>query len=58
MADNKQQNKDAQSGQPVQLDKEQGQQRRSGPKQHGGQPHGNQAGGQEEGAKPEGGQKK
>ena len=44
MADNKQQNKDAQSGEPVQLDKEQD------------QPQGNQAGRQEQGAKPEGGQ--
>jgi hypothetical protein len=48
MADNKDQNKDAQSGEPVQLDKEQDEQ----------QQQGNQAGGQEQGAKPEGGQRK
>jgi hypothetical protein len=55
MADNKHQqdnddNKDAKSGEPVQLDEEQG-----------GQPEGNEAGGQELGAKPaeksEGGQR-
>ena len=71
MADNKDQNKDAQSGEPVQLDKEQDQQRQGGQggqqpharpqqggQQQGGQQQGNQAGGQEQGAKPEGGQRK
>src|SRR5262249_19687796 len=56
MAD-KQQNKDAQSGEPVQLDKEKDGQQQGG-QQHGGPPKGNQAGGQEQGAKPEGGQRK
>jgi hypothetical protein len=68
MADNKQQNKDAESGEPVQLDKEQDQQHpggqehqarpQQGGQQQGGQQQGNQAGGQEQGAKPEGGQRK
>jgi hypothetical protein len=55
MADNKEQNKDAESGQPVQLDKEQHAKPRPGTQP--GQPEGNQAGGQELGAEPEGGQK-
>ena len=55
MADNKEQNKDAQSGQPVQLDKEHAKPR---PGSQPGQPEGNQAGGQELGAEPEGGQGK
>ena len=55
MADDKQQNKDAESGEPVQLDKEQDQQ---GGQQQGGQQQGNQAGGQEQGVKPEGGQRR
>ena len=50
MADDKEQNKDAQSGQPVQLDKE--------PAKPQPQPEGNEAGGQELGARPEGGQGK
>src|SRR5690349_4254054 len=50
MADDKQQNKDAQSGEPVQLDKEQAKPQP--------QPEGNEAGGQELGARPEGGQRK
>jgi hypothetical protein len=72
MADNKQQNKDAQSGEPVQLDKEQdqkqqgGQQHQQGGQQHAGQPRpqhdskqqGNQAGGQQQGAEHQGGQRK
>src|SRR5262249_27997404 len=45
MADNKEQNKDAQSGQPVQLEKEQGRQRQGGEQQHSGQP---QQGGQQQ----------
>jgi epoxyqueuosine reductase len=57
MADNKDQNKDAQSGEPVQLDKEQDQQHQDG-RQQGGQQQGNQAGGQEQGAKHEGGQRR
>jgi hypothetical protein len=44
MADSKQQNKDAQSGQPVQLDKEQGQQRRGGQQQHAARQPGRRAG--------------
>jgi hypothetical protein len=62
MADNKplqeQDNKDAQSGEPVQLDKEQ--QHEQGGRQ-GSQHEGNQAGGQQQGAErpmPEGGQKR
>jgi hypothetical protein len=72
MADNKDQNKDAESGEPVQLDKEQDQQRpggqgggqqhqarpQQGGQQQGGQQQGNQAGGQEQGAKHEGGQRR
>jgi hypothetical protein len=51
MADNKQQNKDAESGEPVQLDKEE--------QQGGQQDQGNQAGGQQQGAERphKGGQK-
>jgi len=63
MADNKDQNKDAQSGEPVQLDKEQdkpqhgGQQPQPGqqrPQQGGPQ----QGGGQQQGAQHEGGQRR
>jgi hypothetical protein len=72
MADNKQHNKDAQSGEPVQLDKEKDQQHRDGEQhqqggqqqagqprpQHGSQQQGNQAGGQQQGAEHQGGQRK
>jgi hypothetical protein len=70
MADNKQPNKDAQSGEPVQLDKEQDKQQQGGQQQggqqqpgqqrpqHDSQKQGNQAGGQQQGAEHEGGQRK
>jgi hypothetical protein len=71
MADNKQRNKDAQSGEPVQLDKDKDQQQRGGQQhqggqqqagqprpQHGSQQQGNQAGGQQQGAEHQGGQRK